>query len=143
MSAHDRWWYHFDRLKKIVKLTQKEYHLKKRVRFEILALTASRADLAEHEKFARDNGINLDRIVSTDPVLGDLQNIEKVFLKPIAIRATMAHKDQKDGVQFQPWRASLQINRQCALQFGGSLPPNNACQSHWYYATRSDSWWRR
>ena len=119
-TANQRWWYNFDRLKKIVKLTQKEHRLKKRVRFEILALKASRADLAKHEKFARDNGIDLDRIVSKDPLLGELHNIETVFLKPIAIRATMAHKGQKDGIQFQPWRASLQINRQCALHLGGA-----------------------
>ena len=120
MNARDRWWYHFDRIRKIVKLNQKEYFLKKRVRFEILALTAIRADLAKHKKFAKDNGIDLGKIISTDPVLGELHNIEKVFLKPIAIRATMAHKGPKDSIQFQPWRASLQINRQCALQLGGA-----------------------
>ena len=119
-NAHDRWWYHFDRLRKIVKITQKEYYLKKRVRFEILALTAIRIDLAKHKKFAKDNGIDLGKIISKDPVLGDLHNIDKVFLKPIAVRATMAHKGPKDSIQFQPWRASLQINRQCALQLGGA-----------------------
>ena len=120
MTAKDRWWYNFDRLKKIVKVIQKEHQRRKRVRFEILALKASRADLAKHIKFAKDNGIDLKKLISTDALLGELHNIEPVFLKPLAIRAAMARSDHEEGIQFQPWRASLQINRQCALQLGGA-----------------------
>ena len=100
--------------------TKVTYQLRKRVRFEILALKASRVDLAKHVQFAKNNGIDLKKIISTDPLLGELHNIEPVYLKPLAIRATMAHSDHEEGIQFQPWRASLQINRQCALQLGGA-----------------------
>ena len=97
-TAQGRWQYNYDRLKIMVKLIEQEYHRKKKLRFEILALKAAPSELARFPKFAKDNGIDLDSIVSKDPSIGALRNIEPVFLKSLIITARMAHTDAKDGI---------------------------------------------
>ena len=119
-NPNDRWKNFHSRLRNIVKVTESERHHRKRLRFEILALTASPADLKRFPDFCKNHKIDIDAIFSEDPIVGPLKNVERIFLKPLAIRATMGHTSPKDSIHFQPWRTSLKISRQCALQLGGA-----------------------
>ena len=121
IHASERWNRHYDRLRTIVKVNHREREWKKRIRFEILALTTTIKDLKGNPLFMQNHGIDVQYIVRQyGNAVEELSEGDTIWLKPIAIRASQAHTPPERCIQFQPWRTSLMIDRQCSLSLGGA-----------------------
>ena len=76
-----------DRLRTLIKVNHREREWKKRIRFEVLALTAKIKILRENPEFIQRHGIDVQYIRRQyGNAVEELAEMDRIWLKPIAIR---------------------------------------------------------
>ena len=96
----ERWGRNYDRLRTIIKVNHRERERYKRIRFEILALTTTIKDLKENPQFMREYDTDMNYILNKyGNAVEELIDMDMVWLKPIATRASQAHTPPDNCIQ--------------------------------------------